>query len=91
LFDVREDERGLCVVADSAGAGGDPTKCSPAAGEQGEAALAAPVAVAGAAGPHASRLDGSALRYNEPDPDLPDLLICRPELAADVLEVLRAR
>jgi 3'(2'), 5'-bisphosphate nucleotidase len=51
----------------------------------------APVAVAAAAGLHASRLDGSPLRYNEPDPYLPDLLICRPELAADVMEVLRAR
>jgi 3'(2'), 5'-bisphosphate nucleotidase len=49
----------------------------------------APVAVAAAAGLHTSRLDGSPLRYNEPDPYLPDLLICRPEFAADVLEVLR--
>jgi len=37
LFDVREDERGFDVVADSAWAGGDPLECSPAAGEQGEA------------------------------------------------------
>ncbi len=42
---------------------------------------AAPVAVARAAGLHASRLDGSPLVYNRPDPYLPDLLICRPELA----------
>ena len=42
---------------------------------------AAPVAVALAAGVHASRLDGSALVYDRPDPWLPDLLICRPELA----------
>jgi 3'(2'), 5'-bisphosphate nucleotidase len=42
---------------------------------------AAPVAVALAAGLHASRLDGSPLVYNRPDPYLPDLLICRPELA----------
>jgi 3'(2'), 5'-bisphosphate nucleotidase len=46
---------------------------------------AAPVAVARAAGLHTSRLDGSLLRYNEPDPSLPDLLICRPELADAVL------
>jgi 3'(2'), 5'-bisphosphate nucleotidase len=46
---------------------------------------AAPVAVARAAGLHASRLDGSPLVYNRPDPYLPDLLICRPELAADVV------
>ena len=42
---------------------------------------AAPVAVARAAGLHASRTDGSALVYNRPDPYLPDLVICRPELA----------
>jgi 3'(2'), 5'-bisphosphate nucleotidase len=42
---------------------------------------AAPVAVAAAAGLHVSRLDGSRLRYNQPNPYLPDLLICRPDLA----------
>ena len=46
---------------------------------------AAPVAVAQAAGLHVSRLDGSPLRYNQPNPWLPDLLICRPELAERVL------
>ncbi len=46
---------------------------------------AAPVAVALAAGLTAVRLDGSPLRYNGPDPSLPDLLVCRPELAADLL------
>jgi 3'(2'), 5'-bisphosphate nucleotidase len=49
----------------------------------------APVAVAAAAGLHTSRLDGSPLIYNQPDPYLPDLLICRPELADEVLEALR--
>jgi 3'(2'), 5'-bisphosphate nucleotidase len=49
---------------------------------------AAPVAVAAAAGLHVSRLDGSPLRYNQPDPWLPDLLVCRPESAADVLAAL---
>jgi 3'(2'), 5'-bisphosphate nucleotidase len=49
---------------------------------------AAPVAVARAAGLHASRLDGSPLAYNQPDPWLPDLLICRPELADHLLEAL---
>jgi len=48
----------------------------------------APVAVAAAAGLHVSRLDGSPLVYNQPDPYLPDLLICRPELATLVLEAL---
>ena len=51
---------------------------------------AAPVAVARAAGLHASRIDGSPLRYNRPDPYLPDLLICRPELADRLLAALRA-
>jgi 3'(2'), 5'-bisphosphate nucleotidase len=46
---------------------------------------AAPVAVARAAGLHASRLDGSRLAYGQPDAWLPDLLICRQELAAVVL------
>lgn len=49
---------------------------------------AAPAAVAAAAGLHVSRLDGSPLRYNRPDPWLPDLLICRPELAEPVLRAL---
>ena len=41
----------------------------------------APAAVALAAGLHATRLDGSPLVYNNEDPYLPDLLICRPEYA----------
>jgi 3'(2'), 5'-bisphosphate nucleotidase len=48
---------------------------------------AAPVAVARAAGLHASRLDGSPLIYNQRDPYLPDLVICRRELADQVLAV----
>lgn len=48
----------------------------------------APAAVAAAAGLHTSRLDGTPLVYNEPDPYLPDLLICRPELAERVLAIL---
>ena len=50
---------------------------------------AAPVAVARAAGLHASRLDGSPLRYNQSDVLLPDLIVCRPELAEAVLAVTR--
>lgn len=46
---------------------------------------AAPVAVARAAGLHTSRLDGSALQYNRPDPYLPDLLICRTAIAGTLL------
>ena len=47
----------------------------------------APVAVVQAAGLHASRVDGSPLLYNRADPYLPDLLICRSELAQRVLEL----
>ena len=49
---------------------------------------AAPVAVAAAAGLHVSRIDGSPLVYNRPDPWLPDLLVCRPELAERCLDAL---
>jgi 3'(2'), 5'-bisphosphate nucleotidase len=59
------------------------------AGGQYEWDSCAPVGVAEAAGLHASRLDGSPLRYNNPDPYLPDLLICRPELAGDVIKAAR--
>jgi 3'(2'), 5'-bisphosphate nucleotidase len=55
------------------------------AGGQYEWDSAAPVAVARAAGLHTSRLDGSPLRYNRPDPLLPDLVVCRPEHADAVL------
>ena len=51
---------------------------------------AAPVAVAVAAGLHASRLDGSKLEYNQADPALPDILICRAELAGALLDDIRA-
>lgn len=60
------------------------------AGGQYEWDSAAPVAVAAAAGLHVSRLDGSPLRYNQPDPWLPDLLVCRPDLAERVLAVVNA-
>ncbi len=58
------------------------------AGGQYEWDSAAPAAVARAAGLHVSRIDGSELVYNRENPWLPDLLICRPELAGTVLEVL---
>lgn len=45
----------------------------------------APVAVARAYGLHASRIDGTALRYNQRNPHMPDLLLCRPEHATRVL------
>ncbi|WP_026162252.1 3'(2'),5'-bisphosphate nucleotidase CysQ [Corynebacterium ulceribovis] len=56
------------------------------AGGQYEWDSAAPVGVARAAGLHCSRLDGSAPKYNQEDTFLPDLLICRPELADTLLE-----
>jgi 3'(2'), 5'-bisphosphate nucleotidase len=57
------------------------------AGGQYEWDSAAPVAVARAAGLHTSRIDGSTLEYNRPDPLLPDLIVCRPELADAVLAI----
>lgn len=59
------------------------------AGGQYEWDSAAPVAVAVAAGLHTSRIDGSPLVYNRPDPLLPDLLVCRPEYAHAALAALR--
>jgi 3'(2'), 5'-bisphosphate nucleotidase len=55
------------------------------AGGQYEWDSAAPVAVARAAGLHTSRIDGSPLRYNQDDVYLPDLVVCRPELAEPIL------
>lgn len=55
------------------------------AGGQYEWDNAAPVGVCAAAGLHCSRLDGSPLVYNNEDTYLPDLLICRPELADTIL------
>jgi len=57
------------------------------AGGQYEWDSAAPVAVARAAGLHTSRIDGSPLQYNRPDPLLPDLVVCRREFADAVLAV----
>ncbi|HEV7233016.1 MAG TPA: 3'(2'),5'-bisphosphate nucleotidase CysQ [Sphingorhabdus sp.] len=50
----------------------------------------APIAVAQAAGLHCSRIDGTPVRYNNPDPYLPDLLICRPELLPAIMSALAA-
>ena len=51
---------------------------------------AAPVAVARAAGLFTSRIDGSPLKYNRPNPYLPDLIVCNPLLADDILQRLNA-
>ncbi|NQX94031.1 MAG: 3'(2'),5'-bisphosphate nucleotidase CysQ [Erythrobacter sp.] len=48
----------------------------------------APVAVAQAFGLHCSRIDGTPIRYNAADTYLPDLLICRPEWAQKVLDLV---
>jgi 3'(2'), 5'-bisphosphate nucleotidase len=50
---------------------------------------AAPVAVARAAGFHASRIDGSALMYNQADLLMPDILVCRPAVAGALLQAIR--
>jgi 3'(2'), 5'-bisphosphate nucleotidase len=62
--------------------------CYPHSGGQYEWDSAAPVAVARHHGLHATRLDGSPLVYNAADPYLPDLLVCRPELAERALAAL---
>jgi 3'(2'), 5'-bisphosphate nucleotidase len=59
------------------------------AGGQYEWDNAAPVAVARAAGLFCSRVDGSELRYNQDDVSLPDLVVCRPELAEPILDFVR--
>jgi 3'(2'), 5'-bisphosphate nucleotidase len=59
------------------------------AGGQYEWDSAAPVAVARAAGLHTSRADGAPLAYNQDDVWLPDLLVCRPELAETVASFVR--
>jgi 3'(2'), 5'-bisphosphate nucleotidase len=60
------------------------------AGGQYEWDSAAPVAVARAAGLFTSRIDGSPLVYNQSDVSLPDLIVCRPELADAVLAVTKS-
>jgi 3'(2'), 5'-bisphosphate nucleotidase len=59
------------------------------AGGQYEWDSAAPVAVARSAGLFTSRADGAPLAYNQPDVRLPDLLVCRPELADTITAYVR--
>jgi len=59
------------------------------AGGQYEWDSAAPVAVARSAGLFTSRVDGSPLVYNQDDVLLPDLIVCRPELADPIVEFVR--
>jgi 3'(2'), 5'-bisphosphate nucleotidase len=60
------------------------------AGGQYEWDSAAPVAVALAAGAHASRIDGSSLTYSQEDVSLPDIVVCHPEFAPSLLAGIRA-
>jgi 3'(2'), 5'-bisphosphate nucleotidase len=60
------------------------------AGGQHEWDSAAPAAVALAAGAHASRIDGTPLTYNQADTNLPDILVCHPDLASRLLAGIRA-
>lgn len=62
--------------------------CYPHSGGQYEWDSAAPVAVARHHGLHTSRLDGSDLVYNNADPYLPDLVVCRAEVAAATMAAL---
>jgi 3'(2'), 5'-bisphosphate nucleotidase len=50
---------------------------------------AAPVAVARVNGFHVSRIDGAAVAYNQEDPLLPDILVCRPAIADLLLNAIR--
>ena len=51
---------------------------------------AAPVAVAGSAGFHASHLDGGPLRFNREDVWTPDILVCPAALAGTLLNAIAA-
>jgi 3'(2'), 5'-bisphosphate nucleotidase len=59
------------------------------AGGQWEWDSAAPAGVVLAAGMHASRLDGAPLRYNQLSPYLPDLVMCRRDVAPQLLAAIR--
>jgi 3'(2'), 5'-bisphosphate nucleotidase len=86
---LAEEMRAELVPMGSAGAkvisvARDVTDAYVHAGGQYEWDSAAPVAVARAAGLHTSRADGAVLEYNQEDVLLPDLLVCRPELAEQI-------
>ena len=60
------------------------------AGGQYEWDSAAPVAVARAAGFHASRIDGRELSYNQSDLLMPDILVCPPVLTSLLLDAIHS-
>jgi 3'(2'), 5'-bisphosphate nucleotidase len=91
-YDVAEEIGGVMIPMGSAGAKIAAVVLGAAevyvhAGGQYEWDSCAPVAVATSSGLHASRLDGSPLRYGDPDAWLPDLVVCRQEYADQVLDV----
>jgi 3'(2'), 5'-bisphosphate nucleotidase len=93
-YDVAEAIGGVMIPMGSAGAkiGAVVMGLADAyihAGGQYEWDSCAPVAVALASGLHAARLNGEPLRYGDPDAWLPDLMVCRAELADDILAVTR--
>ena len=94
-YDVTEALGGVMIPMGSAGAKIAAVILGAAdvyvhAGGQYEWDSCAPVAVALAAGLHASRLDGSPLRYGELEPWLPDLVVCHPSLTDAVMDALGA-
>ena len=92
---LREATGATIVPLGSAGAKAAAVICGAAdayvhSGGQYEWDSAAPVAVALSGGWHASRLDGSKLEYNQADPWLPDILICRAAIAGALLDDISA-
>jgi len=92
---VAEALGGEMILMGSAGAKAMAVVCGEAdiyahTGGQYEWDSCAPVAVALAAGMHASRIDGSPLVYNNENPYMPDLLICRPEFAEASIAAVQA-
>lgn len=57
-------------------------------GGQHEWDLAAPLAVATAAGLHVSRLTGGPIHYNQSDPRIPDFVVCPPEESDRLLSAI---
>jgi 3'(2'), 5'-bisphosphate nucleotidase len=90
---LAEKTGGVLMPLGSAGAKAAAVICGEAdayvhSGGQYEWDSAAPVAVALAAGLHASRIDGSKLSYNQAAPSVPDILICQAALAGTLLEAI---
>jgi 3'(2'), 5'-bisphosphate nucleotidase len=90
---LADKTRAVLLPLGSAGAKAAAVMCGDAeayvhSGGQYEWDSAAPVAVALAAGLHASRIDGSKLRYNQDPPSVPDILICQAALADMLLEAI---